>query len=151
MQLPVKSSLLFSTAVLVGLTMFTGCSQKTKEDSKEAAQSIGNDIKSAANKSSNAVKDAASDVKEGADNIASDVKDATKATAEGIKEAKDNAVSAINAKVAKLDKSTRLQYDALNKEIDRVDAEIKSASQAKKASLEITKAKLIKQRDALIK
>jgi DNA-binding TFAR19-related protein (PDSD5 family) len=145
-----KTLLYVTTALLVGSLTITSCSKKAKEESKEATEAITEDVKDGAEKTGDAIKDAATDVKEGAQDVASDVKDAAKETATDIKDATKEAVTAVDAKVLNLGKSARIQYDALDNEIKRIDGEISKASDAQKIKLEKTKANLIKKRDELL-
>lgn len=124
-----KKTVLFLGALMLtaGLT-FTSCSKKSQEESKEAAAAVKEDV-----------KDAAADVKEGVDNVATDVKDA--AAEAGAK---------VSEKVSKLSKSAKLQYDAFEAEVKRLDGEIAKASEKEKAKLEKTRQEFVKKRDKLL-
>jgi uncharacterized protein YjbJ (UPF0337 family) len=135
-----KTFLLASMLLVAGTVTFTSCSKKAKEETKEATEAVKEDVKDAASDTGDAIKDAASDVKDAAKETASDIKDAT-----------HEAVAAVDSRVSKLDNSARIQYDAFDKEITRLDGEISRASASEKVKLEKTRAAFVRKRDELLK
>ena len=123
-----KNFLNLAFALLISAITFSSCSKKAKEETKEATEAVSDDA-----------KDAATDVKEGAQDVASDVKDAA-----------GSAAGTVESKVSKLSASAKTEYDAITKEIERLDTKIANASEAEKVKLEKTKDTFVKKRDALL-
>ncbi|MCE7042001.1 hypothetical protein [Dyadobacter sp. CY312] len=138
-------------ALLISAFTFTACSKKAENETKEATEAVAGDVKEGAAEAKDAVSDAATDVKEGAQDVASDVKDAGKDAVSDVKAAINKTTDAVDSKLSKLSASARTEYDSFNKEINRLDEEIKKASALEKVKLEKTKATFIAKRDALLK
>jgi len=79
-----------------------------------------------------------------------ETKEATEAVSDDAKDAAGSAAGTVESKVSKLSASAKTEYDAITKEIERLDTKIANASEAEKVKLEKTKETFVKKRDALL-